>query len=76
MDFTQYTLEIYLKNSLISRQSMVLPIPMAIMEGISVCQSAAKDSRPLKLVWFNGNPNEMLVFQNKAYTNFEEETNE
>lgn len=75
MDFTQYTLEIYMASQLISRQSMMLPVPMAIIEGIQTYNSAAQDTRPLKLIWYNGNPNEVLIFKNKAYLKTEEESN-
>ena len=71
MDLTQIMVEIYVGNSLSGRQTLFMPVIMAVQQAVEICLSVYEAKEPIKVVFTNGD-NDKIEYKNNAYIKFEE----
>ena len=74
MELVQFLIEIYIGNDLASRQSIILPVIMAIKQCVQVCLEIKDEQQPI-MVRFIKQDGEFLEYKNNLYIKFEEDKN-
>jgi len=74
LELVQFLIEIYIGNDLASRQSIILPVIMAIQQCVQVCLGVKDEQQPI-MARFVKQDGEILEYKNNSYIRFEEDKN-
>ena len=74
MELVQFLVEVYIGKDLMSRQSLILPVIMAIQQCVQVCMGIKDEQQPI-MVRFVKQDGEVLEYKNNPYLRFEGDEN-
>ena len=69
MGIIEFYVDIYVGKSLTDRKRFVLPIMMAILQSVDMCQQLSNEKNPIKAIFYC--EGDSLEYKNKAYEKFE-----